>query len=122
MRRRHGFHTVRNEFAAGEGELHSLMTHCDAVADRDGVEFKGDAARFADLVTDIFADLVEVAVPGDNRGVGVAYADERLGKISFFQTRRSEQSSVRSSLDAALHDVTSHFLPFNMASMVEILP
>ena len=109
---RHGFDAVGNEFAAGEREFHARMPHRDAVADCDCIEFEGNAARLADLVADVFPDLVEMTVSGNDRGIGVAYADERLGKITLFQTRGPEQCPVRSLLHSAFHDVTSHFFPF----------
>ena len=72
----HGFHAVRDDFTAGEGVFHSGVSHGDAVADCDGVEFVGNAAGFADGVADDFTDLFEVAVSGDDVGVGVADSDK----------------------------------------------
>lgn len=61
----HGFHAIGDEFTTGEGEFHAGMTHGDAVADSDGVEFEGYAASLADGFLDQVGDLVQVDVAGD---------------------------------------------------------
>ncbi len=54
----HGFHAVGDQLAAGQRVLHARVAHGDAVADADGVELEGHAARPHDGLLDEVADLV----------------------------------------------------------------
>ena len=51
----HVFDAVGDELARGQAVEHAVMAHGDAVVDRDGVEFLGDAAGRLDLARDQLA-------------------------------------------------------------------
>ena len=104
----HGLDAVGDDLAAGKGVFHAGVAHGDAVADRDGVEFIRNSARFTNGVADDLADLLEVAVAGNNVGVGVADSDEGFPDVGTSDAGCHHQSAVRRTLQPFLHDVASH--------------
>src|SRR4051794_15590733 len=69
------------------------MTHGDAVVDRDGVEFLGDAAGLLDLARDELAEVLEMDVARHELGEGVAARDDRLAEVSVFQAGRAPEAA-----------------------------
>ena len=57
------------------------MAHRDAVVDRDGVEFLGDAAGLLDLARDQLAEVLQMDVARHELGEGVDHRDDRLAEI-----------------------------------------
>ena len=105
----HGFDAVGDDFAAGQGILHPLVPHGDAVADRNGVELVRHTAGFADRVADDLSDLLQVAVTGNNIGVGVADADERAFDLFGGNPGGAHQGAVRGAFEPLLHGIAAHF-------------
>jgi len=59
----HGFHGVRDEFAAGQGIAHAQVPHGNAVVHGDGVELEGNPACFPHGHLHRRCELVQVRVP-----------------------------------------------------------
>ena len=103
-----GFDRVGDDFAAGQGIFHPGMPHGDAVADTDGVELEGHAARFADGFLDDLAHLIEVGMTGNDLGVGVADRDEGLVEIFGFQSGGAEEAAVWRALPSLFDLIATH--------------
>ncbi len=58
----HVFDAVGDELARGQAVEHAVVAHGDAVVDRDGVEFLGDAAGRLDLARDQLAEVLQMDV------------------------------------------------------------
>ena len=78
----HVFDAVGDDLAAGQRIEHAVVAHRDAVVDRDGVEFLGDAARRLDLARDELAEVLEMDVAGHELGEGIDDRDDRLAEIA----------------------------------------
>ena len=78
----HGLSGVRDEVSRDERILHALMTHGNAVTDRNGREHDGSPAAHGDTEADCLRDLVEVHVAGDDLIVGADDTDQ--GTAQFF--------------------------------------
>ena len=78
MRTGYRLHAIRYQLTARKRILHALMGHRDPVADCYRVELHRYAAGLYHALLQEFADFVEVAVPGNETLVGIAYADEGL--------------------------------------------
>ena len=63
------------------------MAHGDAVVDRDGVEFLGDAAGLLDLPRHQLAQVLEVDMARHELGEGVHHRDDRLAEIGILHAR-----------------------------------
>ncbi len=74
----HQFDGVGDEFAADQRSTHAFGAHGFAVADGDGVELHGSAARGADAFLDLRRQPAQVEVAGHGFDPGVGDADERL--------------------------------------------
>jgi len=90
------------------------MPHGDTVADADGGNEDGGAARHANACLDGIGDLVEVGVAGDDLAVGGNNADQRAVQLLRGVAQRIEQAAVRCPLGAffdiiAVHKVFSVF-------------
>jgi len=81
MRIDHVLHGVGDDLARRQRIEHAVVTHGDAVVDRDGVEFLGHAAVLLDLAGDQLAHVFEVHVAGDELGEGVGDGDDRLLEV-----------------------------------------
>ncbi len=57
------------------------MTHGDAVVDRDGVEFLGNAAGFLDFARDQLTQILQVHVAGHELGEGVGDGNDRFLEV-----------------------------------------
>ena len=72
------------------------MSHSDTVTDGDGIEFVGHAPCRTDLIADDLTDFIQMAVPGGDIGVRVAYADKRTLYLFCFDSGCVHQGTVRS--------------------------
>ncbi len=99
---------VRDQVSRDEGVLHADMAHRNAVADRDGRDHDGHAARLGDAELDGLGDLVQVHVAGDDLIIGTDDADERLCHLLPGESKGIEQTSVGRLLDALLDVITEH--------------
>ena len=84
------------------------MSHCDTVADGDGVEFERYTACLSNGVFDDGGDFIQVYVSGYDVAVTVGDADEGLADVFVFKTAGPEQTSVGGPLEAFFYCVTSH--------------
>ena len=109
MSRAHGFHAVSDDFAAGEGVFHTGVPHGDTVTDGDRVELIRNAAGFADGVTDDFTDLFQMAMSGDDVGIGVADTDKGFLDVFRGDPGRTHQPAVGSAFQTFFHNITSHY-------------
>jgi len=82
MRFGDGFDAVGNEFTACKGVAHADMTHRNAVADADGIEFKGNSSGLANLLFCDSTQFLQVGVAGDQFVIGVADSDKRLFEVA----------------------------------------
>ncbi len=57
------------------------MAHGDAVIDRNGIEFLGDAARTFDFARDELAEILQMHMAGHELGERVHHGDNRLAEI-----------------------------------------
>ena len=57
----HDFNRIGNDFATAQGVLHADMIHGNAVANPDGTEFDGRAARHVDAVFNRLGDGIRWA-------------------------------------------------------------
>ena len=57
----HDFHGVGDEFATGQAEPHAFVSHGDAVAYGDCVEFEGHSTRGDYAFLDCFAQFLQAA-------------------------------------------------------------
>ena len=94
MGHKHRLHAVANQLAAGEGIFHTHVAHSDAVADTDGGDEDGGAARHAHTGLDGIGNLVQMGVAGDNFAVGGNNANQRAVKLLRRVAQRIEQASV----------------------------
>ncbi len=69
------------------------MAHGDAVVDRDGVEFLGDAARRLDLAGDHLAEVLEMDMAGHELGEGIDHRDDRLAEIAVLHAGGAPQAA-----------------------------
>ena len=69
------------------------MAHGDAVIDRDGVEFLGDAAGLLDLPRHQLAEILEVDVARHELGEGVDHGDDRLAEIGILHARGAPEAA-----------------------------
>src|ERR1700689_3953728 len=63
------------------------MPHGDAIVDRDGVEFLGDAAGLLDFTRDQLAEILEVDVAGHELRERVYHGNDRLSGGPLFAPR-----------------------------------
>ena len=89
----HVFDAVGDEFARGQAVQHAVVAHGDAVIDRDGVEFLGDAAGCLDFAGDQLAEVLEVHVTGDKLGKAVGDGDDRLAEVAVLHACRAPQAA-----------------------------
>ena len=89
----HVFYAIGDEFARRQRIEHAVMPHGDAVIDRDGVEFLGNAARRFDFTRDELAEILEVYVAGHELGEGVDHSNDWLAKIAVLHTRRAPKAA-----------------------------
>ena len=89
----HVLDAVGDDLARGQAVEHAVMAHGDAVIDRDGVEFLGDAARLLDLARDELAEILEVDVAGHELREGVDDRDDRLAEIAILHAGRAPKAA-----------------------------
>ena len=78
----HVFDRVRDQLARGQRIEHAVMAHGDAVIDRDGVEFLGDAAGRLDLARHQLTEILQVDVARHELREGIHHRDDRLAEIA----------------------------------------
>ena len=77
VRLRQRLYAVRDQLTACQRVLHADVTHGNAVAYADGIDFKRHAACHIDAGLYGFGNLVQVVVPGDDIAFGAKDRDER---------------------------------------------
>ena len=95
VRHRHRLDRIGDQLAAGQRVVHPGVAHGDAVADADGRELDGRAARPLDARLHRLGDGVQVHVPGDDLVLGVDHADQRAVQLLIRQPQRVEQAAMR---------------------------
>src|SRR5690606_28811390 len=89
----HVFDRVGDDFPAGQGIQHAVVTHGDTVIHRDGVEFLGHAAGLFDLPSDQLAHVLQVYVARHELGEGVGNGDDRLLEVFILHAGRAPQGT-----------------------------
>jgi hypothetical protein len=84
------------------------MPHRNAVADRNRIEFKRDAAGLANGILDNLGDLVEVNMSGHYLAEAVGDSDKRLVDVGLSQAAGAKQAPVGRPLKAFFNRITSH--------------
>lgn len=78
----HIFHGIRNDFARRQRIEHAVMAHGDAVINRDGVEFLGDAACRLDFTGNELAKILQMHMARHELREGIDDSDDRLAEIA----------------------------------------
>ena len=107
VRLRHGFHTVRDQFAAGERILHPDMTHRDAVTDTDRRNHDRGSTGHSDAGLDCLGDLIQMHMAWYDLTVRGNHADERLSQFFLGISHRVEQAPHRCAFYSLGYIVTS---------------
>ncbi|CAM2160612.1 hypothetical protein PT2222_80196 [Paraburkholderia tropica] len=89
----HVLDRVGDDVAARQRIEHAVVAHRDAVVDRDGVEFLGDAAGGLDLARDELAQILQVHVAGHELGERVDHRDDRLLEVFVFHAGGAPQGA-----------------------------
>jgi hypothetical protein len=89
----HILDAVGDQLSARQRIQHAAMAHGDAVIDRDGVEFLGDAPRRLDLACDQLAEILEVDVARHELREAVRHRDDRLAEVAVLHPRRAPQAA-----------------------------
>ncbi len=76
------------------------MAHGDAVIDRDGVEFLGDAAGFFDFARHKLAQILQMHMAGHELGERVHHRDDRLAEIAVLHARGAPKATGASHVTA----------------------
>ena len=63
MRVHHVLNRVCNDVPGGQAIEHAIVTHGDAIIDRNGVEFFGDTARVFNFARDQLSQIFKMDVP-----------------------------------------------------------
>ncbi len=92
------FDRIGNDFAADQRGLHAFGAHGFAVADGDGIELHGRAARGANAFLHLGREAAQVEVAGHGFDPGVGDADERLAEIVVGEADRLEHGARRSAV------------------------
>ncbi|MNC21731.1 hypothetical protein D3C75_697150 [compost metagenome] len=92
------FQGIGNDLAAWQGITHPDMSHGDPVIDADRIEFKRNAAGFADRFLDDFAEFLQMHVARHDVDIGVADRNERLAEILLFYACCPQKTAVRSAV------------------------
>ena len=107
----HSFDAVRHQFPAGQGILHPVMAHSDAVANADSREFNRGAAVFQHTIFYSFGDPVQIHMAGNDLILGIADPDQGLLQFIFCISHRIEQRAVSRPGRTFFHCCTSHNTP-----------
>ncbi len=102
MRARHALDAVGDDLPGGQRILHALVTHRDAVADADGVEFDRSAAGGEYAVLDGAGDCLEVDVARYDLVERVDDTDDGFSELAVCQSRRFQKGAVRGAADPSL--------------------
>ncbi|MCY1310239.1 hypothetical protein D9M70_604100 [compost metagenome] len=77
----HIFNRVGDQLARRQGIEHAVMAHGDAVIDRDGVEFLGNAASCFNFARDELAEVLQMHMARHELGERVHHSNNWLAKI-----------------------------------------
>ena len=89
----HVLDRVGDQFAARQRIEHAAVAHRDAVIDRDGVEFLGDAARGFDFAGHQLPEILQMDVARHELGEAVGDGDDRLAEIRILHARRAPKAA-----------------------------
>ena len=89
----HVFDAVGDQVTRRQRIQHAVVAHGDAIIDRDGVEFLGDAAGLLDLARDQLPHVLEVDVARHELGEGVGNGDDRLLEVAIFHAGGAPQGA-----------------------------
>ena len=89
----HVLDAIGDDLAGWERVEHAIVTHGDAVIDRDGVELLGDAARFLDLACHQLAEIFEVNVTRHELRERVHHGNDWLAEITIFHAGGAPKST-----------------------------
>ena len=95
VRHGHGLYAVGDELTAGQGIHHALVRHGNAVADGDGGELHGHAARHENALLRRVGNAAQVEVAGNDLIEGVHNADERLAAYVLLKMTGCVQQAAR---------------------------
>ena len=104
----HDLHRIGNDLAAGQGILHALVVHGQAIADPDGPEGDGGASGDADPGFHRFQNLVKMDMTGDDLVVGVRNADQGPADLLVGIAHGLEQGTMRRPLHPFAYCITAH--------------
>ncbi|MNW01931.1 hypothetical protein D3C71_1976390 [compost metagenome] len=105
MRGNNGFQCISDDLTAWQRIAHTDVAHGDSVVYADRIEFKRNAAGFADRFLDDFAEFLQMNMTRYNINVGVADRDERFAEILLFNSGCTQQTAVRRTVEAFFNHV-----------------
>ena len=88
------FYAISYKLAACQRIFHTIVTHCDTIADTNCRELDGSAACLQDTVFNSLSNGIKVHVTGNNFVSCTAYANERFFQFFFSIAHRIEQGAV----------------------------
>ena len=106
---RHQFDRIRDHLAAHQRRLHAFGAHGDAVADSDGVELHGRAARGAHPFLHFHRQFPQVVIAVHGLGPCVRNADDRLFQVRIGESDGFEVRPCRRAITALRNGVAVEF-------------
>ena len=82
----HILHRVGDDVTAGQGVEHTVVAHCNAVVDGNGVELSGIAAQLLNLLTYHLTNLMQMGMARHELSKRVYDGNNRLAKLLLFHS------------------------------------
>ena len=102
------FNAICYQFAACQRIFHTIVTHCDTVANADSREFDRSATCFQDAVFNSLGNGVQMHMTGDDFVSCTANTNQRFFQFFFSITHRIKQGAMSSAGRTFFNFKTSH--------------
>ena len=93
MRVHHVLNRVCNDVPGGQAIEHAIVTHGDAIIDRNGVEFFGDTARVFNFARDQLSQIFKMDVPRHELRERVNDGNDGFLKVTVFHAGCTPQGT-----------------------------
>src|SRR5262245_52797757 len=105
MAARDQFDRIGDHLPAHQRSLHSLGAHRDSIADGDGVELHGSAARRANSLLYLHGQFPQIVIAGHGFDPCIGYPDDRFGEVLVSETDTLQHGSRRCAVTSLSDDV-----------------